>query len=76
MRRRLGPLFVALLACVWLNQSMSLIAWQKLRQRVLADPATHVIDTVRYPLVFLYRRSGGRSAVPRNRRVTRRCSAP
>ena len=57
MRRRLGPLFVTLVACVWLNQSMSLIAWQKVRQRVFADPTAHVIDTVRYPLVFLYRRS-------------------
>ncbi len=57
MRRRLGPILVALIACVWLNQSVGLIAWEKLRYQVFTDPAGHVFDTVRYPLVFLYRRS-------------------
>jgi hypothetical protein len=48
---------MAFVACVWLNQSMSLIACAKLRNVVFADPAAHVFDTLRYPLVFLYRRS-------------------
>jgi Glycosyltransferase family 87 len=57
MRRRLGPLLVAFIACVWLNQSVGLIAWEKLRYLVFTDPAAHVFDAVRYPFVFLYRRS-------------------
>ena len=57
MRRRLGPILVVFIACVWLNQSVGLIAWEKLRYLVFTDPAAHVFDTVRYPFVFLYRRS-------------------
>ena len=57
MRRRLGPILVALIACVWLNQSVGLIAWEKLRYLVFTDPSAHVFDAVRYPFVFLYRRS-------------------
>ena len=57
MRRWLGPILVAFVACVWLNQSVGLLAWEKLRYGVFTDPAAHVVDAVRYPLVFLYRRS-------------------
>ncbi len=57
MRRRFGPILVALIACVWLNQSVGLIAWEKLRYQVFTDPGAHVFDTLRYPFVFLYRRS-------------------
>ncbi len=57
MRRRLGPILVAFIACVWLNQSLGLIAWEKLRYQVFTDPAAHVFDAARYPFVFLYRRS-------------------
>jgi hypothetical protein len=57
MRRRLGPILVAFIACVWLNQSVGLIAWEKLRYLVFTDPAAHVFDAARYPFVFLYRRS-------------------
>jgi hypothetical protein len=51
------PILVALIACVWLNQSVGLIAWEKLRYQVFTDPGAHVFDAVRYPFVFLYRRS-------------------
>jgi hypothetical protein len=57
MRRRLGPLFVALIACVWLNQSFGLLTWEKVRYGVFTDPSAHVFDTLRYPFIFLYRRS-------------------
>jgi hypothetical protein len=48
---------VALIACVWLNQSVGLITWEKVRDQVFSDPGAHVFDAVRYPFVFLYRRS-------------------
>jgi hypothetical protein len=48
---------VAFVACVWLNQSVSLIALEKLRCLVSTDPAAHIWGTVRYPFMFLYRRS-------------------
>jgi hypothetical protein len=57
MLRRAGPLFVVFIACVWLNQSFGLITWKKVRYGVFTDPAAHVFDTVRYPFIFLYRRS-------------------
>jgi Glycosyltransferase family 87 len=57
LRRRLGPLLVAFIACVWLNQSVGLIAWEKLRYLVFTDPAAHLVDAARYPFIFLYRRS-------------------
>jgi hypothetical protein len=57
MRRWLGPILVAFVACVWLNQSVGLLSWEKLRYGVFTDPAAHVVDALRYPLVFLYRRS-------------------
>jgi hypothetical protein len=57
MRRWIGPVLVALIACVWLNQSVGLIAWEKLRYLVFTDPGAHVFDTARYPFIFLYRRS-------------------
>jgi hypothetical protein len=55
--RRSGPLWVALIACLWLNQSVGLVAWQKVRYGVFTDPGAHVIDAARYPFIFLYRRS-------------------
>ncbi len=55
--RVVGPILVALIACVWLNQSVGLIAWEKLRYQVFTDPGAHIVDAVRYPFVFLYRRS-------------------
>ncbi|HTB73275.1 MAG TPA: hypothetical protein VK762_08515 [Polyangiaceae bacterium] len=57
MRRWIGPVLVAVIACVWLNQSVGLIAWEKLRYVVFTDPSAHVFDTARYPFIFLYRRS-------------------
>jgi hypothetical protein len=48
---------VALTACVWLNQSVGLITWSKVRYQVFTDPSAHVFDAVRYPFIFLYRRS-------------------
>ena len=57
MSRRLGPIFVAFVACVWLNQSFGLLTWEKIRYGVFTDPRAHVFDTLRYPLIFLYRRS-------------------
>jgi hypothetical protein len=57
MRRRLGPALVVFIACVWLNQSVGLLAWEKLRYLVFTDPAAHVFDAARYPFIFLYRRS-------------------
>jgi hypothetical protein len=48
---------VALVACVWLNQSVGIRTWEKIRYGVFTDPGAHVVDTLRYPLIFLYRRS-------------------
>jgi hypothetical protein len=57
LRRRLGPFLVAFIACVWLNQSVGVTAWEKLRYLVFTDPAAHLVDAARYPFIFLYRRS-------------------
>lgn len=45
------------IALVWLNQSVGGKDWEALRDRTFADPSAHVLDAIRYPLVFLYRRS-------------------
>ena len=58
LSRRLAPLVVAFIACVWLNQSVGLLTWEKVRYGVFTDPGAHVFDAVRYPFIFLYRRSG------------------
>ncbi|HEX4627609.1 MAG TPA: hypothetical protein VH137_02380 [Gemmatimonadales bacterium] len=55
--RGLGPWRVAFIACLWLNQSFGLDAWEKVRYAVFTDPAAHLVDAARYPLIFLYRRS-------------------
>jgi hypothetical protein len=58
MLRRAGPYLVVFLTFVWLNQSYSLIKWEKVRYGVFTDPWHHLSDAVRYPFIFLYRRSG------------------
>lgn len=50
--------FAALIALVWLNQSVGGKQWEALRDRTFASPGDHVGDFVRYPFIFLYRRSG------------------
>jgi hypothetical protein len=50
--------FSAAIALVWLNQSVGGPQWEALRDRTFARPSEHVFDLVRYPFVFLYRRSG------------------
>lgn len=50
--------FTAFIALVWLNQSVGRKQWEELRDRTFAAPSEHVLDYVRYPFVFLYRRSG------------------
>jgi hypothetical protein len=58
LSRRVAPLVVAFIACVWLNQSVGLPTWREVRYAVFTDPGAHVFDAVRYPFIFLYRRSG------------------
>ena len=55
--RRFAPWLAAFIACVWLNQSVGLRTWEKIRYGVFTDPGAHLVDTLRYPLIFLYRRS-------------------
>jgi hypothetical protein len=55
--RRMGPFVAAFIACIWLNQCFGLLAWQQVRYGVFTDPAAHVLQTIRYPFIFLYRRS-------------------
>jgi hypothetical protein len=50
--------FTAFVALVWLNQSVGGKQWEALRDRTFASPGDHVFDLLRYPFVFLYRRSG------------------
>ena len=42
---------------VWLNQSVGQSEWEALRDRTF-DPGAPIADRLRYPFVFLYRRSG------------------
>jgi hypothetical protein len=60
-RSRLAGIAAAVMfgfvACVWLNQSVGIRTWEKIRYGVFTDPGAHVVDTLRYPLIFLYRRS-------------------
>ena len=51
-------LFTAFIALGWLNQSIGGKDWEALRDRTFAEPKDHVFDLVRYPFIFLYRRSG------------------
>jgi hypothetical protein len=53
--------FAAFIALVWLNQSVGGTEWEALRDRTFAAQpmsAEHAFDLVRYPFIFLYRRSG------------------
>ena len=55
---RLLPFAVAcFVACVWLNQGRSLEHTDALFAESAAHPAEHVLDRLRAPLLFLYRRS-------------------
>lgn len=56
--RRLGPLLFALVACVWLNQSVAVAEWRDVRDRVWLTGDASWMETLRYPFTFLYRRSG------------------
>jgi hypothetical protein len=49
--------FTSFVALVWLNQSLGGADWEAFRDRTLADPSAHVVDAVRYPFMFLYRRA-------------------
>ncbi len=49
--------FTAFVALLWLNQSLGGADWEAFRDRTLAAPAAHVVDAVRYPFMFLYRRA-------------------
>ncbi|CAN5924066.1 hypothetical protein BH11MYX4_BH11MYX4_30660 [soil metagenome] len=50
--------FTAFIALVWLNQSIGGKDWEALRDRTFADPQAHLTELVRWPFLFLYRRSG------------------
>jgi hypothetical protein len=52
-----GPFLVAFIACVWLNQSFGFFTWQRVRYAVFTHPGENILETVRYPFIFLYRRS-------------------
>jgi len=49
--------FTSFVALVWLNQSLGGTDWEAFRDRTLADPSAHLVDAVRYPFMFLYRRA-------------------
>lgn len=49
--------FTSFVALVWLNQSLGGTDWEAFRDRTLADPSAHVVDAIRYPFMFLYRRA-------------------
>lgn len=55
---RLAPLVFLFVACVWLNQSVPVEAWRVVQARVWKTHEASWLETVRYPFVFLYRRSG------------------
>lgn len=48
----------ALVACVWLNQSIGNAEWEADRQSALSSPTASLVDRVRYTLACLYRRAG------------------
>jgi hypothetical protein len=56
-RASIAALVFALTTAVWLNQSVGGKDWEALRDRTFAAPSEHVVDYVRYPFVFLYRRA-------------------
>jgi hypothetical protein len=49
--------FTSFVALVWLNQSLGGADWEAFRDRTLAAPSAHVVDAIRYPFMFLYRRA-------------------
>ena len=49
--------FTSFVALVWLNQSLGGTDWEAFRDRTLADPSAHLVDAIRYPFMFLYRRA-------------------
>jgi hypothetical protein len=57
MPKRTGPLLVVFVACVWLNQSVGRPTWEGIRDGVFSDPGAHVFQALRYPFIYLYRRS-------------------
>ncbi len=46
-----------LIAVVWLNQSVGLAEWDAMKVEIAAAPRDHIVDFVRYPFLFLYRRA-------------------
>jgi hypothetical protein len=60
MNRRtiaLPALVCAFVAGVWLNQSVGHKEWEAIRYGVFTAPREHPVDLIRYPFIFLYRRS-------------------
>lgn len=54
-----SPFAVAtFVACVWLNQGISLAEYEAVEPQIQAAPLTHPLRTLHFPLEFLYRRSG------------------
>jgi hypothetical protein len=49
--------FTAFIALVWLNQSLGGKEWGDLREQTFADPKAHIVDLIRSPVMFLYRRA-------------------
>jgi hypothetical protein len=47
----------AFVAAVWLNQSVGHKEWEAIRYGVFVEPREHPVDLIRYPFIFLYRRS-------------------
>jgi Glycosyltransferase family 87 len=53
----LPALVCAFVAGVWLNQSVGHKEWEAIRYGVFMQPREHPVDLIRYPFIFLYRRS-------------------
>lgn len=54
----LALLFACFVPLFWLNQSVGGADWEAYRDRVKANLSANVVETLRYPTSFLYRRSG------------------
>lgn len=50
-------LTLALVLMVWMNQSIPFHEWEALRDRVFETHTASTFETVRYPLMFMYRRA-------------------
>lgn len=57
-KRAFAALVFAFVACLWLNQSVSVEAWRPIRDRVWHSHDASTLEILRYPFTFLYRRSG------------------